>query len=95
VITTAKEGGAYVRDAREGQPFAHFTGPVGHACFEGAISPGPGPSRALVAFDDGAVWVWPLDPLPAAMARKPRELTDLEIKREARLGLPSTHEPAK
>jgi hypothetical protein len=82
LITTAKSGGAYVRDTLDGAPFAHFEGPPGASCFAPAISPGDGPARALVAFDDGSVWVWPLDPLPAAGARKPRELNQLELERE-------------
>jgi WD40 repeat protein len=82
MISTAKSGGAIVRNTQDGTPFAHFQGPPGASCFAPAISPGNGPARALVAFDDGSVWVWPLDPLPAALARKPRELNELELEKE-------------
>jgi WD40 repeat protein/tRNA A-37 threonylcarbamoyl transferase component Bud32 len=87
LITTAKSGGAFVRDARDGSPYAHFPGPGG-ACFAGSISPGAGETRALVATEGGSVWVWPLDPLAAAIARRPRPLTELERRQEQRLALP-------
>ena len=95
VITTATDGVAYVRDARNGMLFAHFPG-RGGACFAGAISSGPGAARALVAFEDGTVWIWPLDPLPAALARMPRmpdELVELLMKREKEIALPLIYEP--
>ncbi len=95
VITTAKEGGVYVRSAIDGVPFAHFAGP-GRACLLGAISPGSGPSRALVVSDDGTVWIWPLNPLPAALAREPRlpdELVELLVNRERQIALPLKYEP--
>jgi len=95
VITTATEGGAFVRDARNNSLFAHFSG-RGGACFAGAISPGPGASRALVAFDDGTVWIWPLDPLPAAKARLPEfpsELVKILVEREKQLALPLIYQP--
>ncbi len=95
VITTATDGDAYVRDARNGMLFAHFPG-RGRACFAGAISPGPGSARAMFAFEDGTVWIWPLDPLPAAIARQPRlpqELLQLLVKREQEIALPLDYEP--
>ena len=76
-------------------PFAHFAGP-GRACLLGAISPGSGPSRALVVSDDGTVWIWPLNPLPAALAREPRlpdELVKLLVNRERQIALPLKYEP--
>ena len=94
LITTAESGGAYVRDARDGSHYVHFRGPGG-ACFAGAISPGEGEARALVATEDGSVWVWPLDPLPAAVARRPRPLTEWEQQREQRVALPLPYEPRR
>lgn len=92
MISTAREGGAFVRDARDGTSLAQFAGPGG-ACSMGAISSGQGAAKALAAFEDGSVWVWPLDPLAAATARQPRMLTDWEQLREKRLVAPLTYEP--
>ena len=44
--------------------------------------------RVITAREDGTVSVWPVDPLPAARLRKPRELIPLERDRERRLALP-------
>ncbi|HUR29141.1 MAG TPA: WD40 repeat domain-containing protein, partial [Planctomycetota bacterium] len=96
MISTAKRGGAYVRESEEGAPFAHFEGPPGASCFAASISPGEKPARALTAFDDGSVWVWPIDPLGPARARKPRELNEYERERENdRLNSPAQSAPAK
>ncbi|MBK8178252.1 MAG: protein kinase [Planctomycetes bacterium] len=97
LITTGKEGSAYVRAAQDGATFAFFPGRAG-ACSLGALSPGEGPTRALVAFEDGSVWIWPLDPLPAALERAPRfpeELFDLIMERERQIALPLEYEPLR
>ena len=87
VLTSSRDGTIFVRDVRDGSPVVHLRGdgaPVLHAAF----GPGPGPQRVIGAFADGSARVWPVDPLPAARARKPRELADWEIAREERLALP-------
>ena len=95
VITTAKDGGAYVRSASDNVPYAYFSGPGG-PCSLGSISPGAGPARAMVAFGDGSVWIWPLNPLPGALARLPRmppELIQLLTDREKQIAYPLEYEP--
>ena len=87
VLTSSMDGTIFVRDVRDGSPLVHLVGdgtPVLHAAF----SPGPGPLRVIGGFADGSARVWPVDPLPAARARKPRELAEWEVAREARLALP-------
>ena len=46
-----------------------------------AFGPDLDDPRVLSAGDDGAL-VWPLDPLPAALARMPRDLDFLERRQE-------------
>jgi serine/threonine protein kinase/WD40 repeat protein len=87
VLTSSMDGTIFVRDVRDGSPVVHLRGdgaPVLHAAF----SPGPGPLRVIGGFADGSARVWPVDPLPAAKARKPRELSEWELAREQRLALP-------
>jgi hypothetical protein len=38
--------------------------------------------RVISADEDGGVQVWPVDPMPAAMARRPREFSFLETQQE-------------
>jgi eukaryotic-like serine/threonine-protein kinase len=87
VLTTAKDGGAYVRNASDGSPVASVTGRAGPIVC-GAFSPGPGELRVITGSADGTARVWPVDPEPAARARQPRPLLDWERAREARLALP-------
>ena len=87
VLTSSMDGTIFVRDVRDGSPVVHLEGegaPVLHAVF----SSGPGPLRVIGAFADGSARVWPVDPLPGARARKPRELYEWELAREQRLALP-------
>ncbi len=55
-----------------------------------AFGPDPDDPRVLSAGVDGA-FVWPLDPLPAALARRPREFDPLERQREHRLATGEAH----
>ena len=41
----------------------------------------PDGQHVAAACGDGSVRIWPVDPLPAAIARRPRELTDEERTR--------------
>jgi WD40 repeat protein len=72
VVTASDDGTARVWDADSGREF--FTlfghdGPVYAAAFSADGR------RVLTASGDGTARLWPTDPLPAALARRPRELT--------------------
>ena len=64
-------------------------GAVNFACF----APDDGPLRVLTTGADGYARVWPVDPLPAALALRPRELRNWEVAREKRLADPLEYEP--
>lgn len=64
-------------------------GPVRFACFD----PSPGPARVLTIGEDGWARIWPVDPLPAALELRPRQLRNWEIAREKRLAAPLDYEP--
>ena len=49
--------------------------------------------RVLTIGADGYARVWPVDPLPAALAMRPRELRNWEVAREKRLADPLEYEP--
>jgi WD40 repeat protein len=75
VVTASGDGTARLWDAATGT--ALFTlsghlGPVYSAVFS------PNGRLLLTASGDGTCRVWPVDPLPLALARKPRELTPEE-----------------
>ena len=69
---------------------AHIQG-GGPAALCAAFSPGPGPLRVIVGFEDGTAGVWPVDPLPAARTRVPRGLADWEVAREQRFAQPLSY----
>ena len=61
------------------------------AIFEGHISDvhgvayGPSDASIITAGDDGTVRVWPVDPMPPALERRPRRaLAEWELARERR-----------
>ncbi|MCK6447570.1 MAG: serine/threonine-protein kinase [Planctomycetes bacterium] len=85
-VTISKDGTAYVRDAVDGKPFVHLELHRG-AIVAAEFSPG-GPLRLLTASSDGTARVSPVDPLPTALARAPRELYEWELARERRLAEP-------
>ena len=94
VLTTSRDGTIMVRDvsgeedARSMVLLAHLKG-SGSAVLDACFSGGDGPLRVLAGFEDGTARVWPVDPLPAARARRPRvELQDWELAREERLARP-------
>ena len=87
VLTFARDGSVHVWKAKTGEPVAHRNvarGPVLDGSFDGdARSP-----RVITACEDGTVSVWPVDPLPAARARRPRTLYANEKDRERQLAKP-------
>ena len=87
VLTAARDGTVFVRESTTGGLFARRV-------FEArevvdAHFGGPAEELSVVATtDDGAVHVWPVDPLPVAKRRYVRELDGGEVERERRLASP-------
>jgi WD40 repeat protein len=91
VLSGSRDCTLYVWDAQTGRPLVQRVGsrsPVVSAAFniDGSSL------RVIAGREDGTVSIWPVDPLPAAKARKPRELTALERRREAKLAEPLEYE---
>jgi WD40 repeat protein len=87
VLTYARDGTAHVWESATGRPVAYRAG-GGAAILDGAFDGASANPRVITAREDGTVSVWPVDPLPAARLRKPRDLNVLERERERRLALP-------
>jgi WD40 repeat protein len=87
VLTTSKDRSAFVWLSKNGAPVVHRTG-FSSAVLCGALGTDGASFRAITGCEDGRACVWPVDPLPAALARKPRELQGWEKDRERRLALP-------
>jgi WD40 repeat protein/serine/threonine protein kinase len=75
IVTASNDGTARVWSVETGQEW--MTLPAGPGKVFGAeFSPDrPRELRVLTVSSDGAARLWPVDPLPLAIARKPRELT--------------------
>lgn len=86
--TVSEDGTAYVRETVDGRPFVHLR-LHRDAIVSAEFAPGE-PLRLLTASRDGTARVSPVDPVPAARARAPRELYDWELAREQRLAEPLT-----
>jgi WD40 repeat protein len=86
-MTSSNDGTVYVRTTADGVPVAHLVGHAG-AVLAASFSRDVGALRVITASADGTARVWPLDPLPPALARKPRDLADWEVDRETRLARP-------
>jgi len=87
VLTTSEDGSALVREAGQGERVVKFEShraPV--LC--GAFSPDARHLRVISGDASGALYVWPVDPVPAARARKPREIREWEHAREERIASP-------
>jgi WD40 repeat protein len=86
-LSSSQDGTVYVRRAADGVPEALLHGHAG-AVTRARFSRDGGPLRVISASVDGTARVTPVDPLPYARARKPRELQDWEYHRERRLAEP-------
>jgi transposase len=78
IATVADDATARLWDAATGRAWLTLTGhggPVHAAVFS------PDGERLATTSEDGTVRVWPVDPLPEARARRPRELTPAERQR--------------
>jgi WD40 repeat protein len=87
VLTTSEDGSALVREAGQGERVVKFEShraPV--LC--GAFSPDASDLRVISGDASGALYVWPVDPVPAARARQPREIREWEHAREERIAAP-------
>ena len=81
VATASMDGTVHVWSTDDGTLLVQYPlhgTPVNHVAF----APQPGDLRLISAADDGTAAVWPADPLPAARERQPRELDELEARRE-------------
>ena len=87
MLSSSGDGTVYVRSSADGAPVAQLTG-HGGAVLRARFSRDDGPLRVITASGDGTARICPVDPLPAARARKPRELFEWEQFREQRLALP-------
>jgi WD40 repeat protein len=87
VLTYARDGTAHVWESATGRPVAYRSG-GGAAILDGTFDGDTSSPRVVTAREDGTVSIWPVDPLPSARLRKPRDLNSLERERERRLALP-------
>ncbi len=94
VLSTSADGTVMVRDVggsadpRATLLLAHLQGDGGAVrCAD--FSPSSKAPRVIAGMADGSARVWPVDPLPAALARRPREqLREWEFAREQRIAAP-------
>jgi WD40 repeat protein len=80
VVTASEDRTARIWYSDSGQEFFTLTGhegPIHGAAFS------PDGDRVVTASADGTARVWPVDPLPLARERRPRELTTAERQRFA------------
>lgn len=87
VLTTSMDRTARVWRALEGAPVARREG-FASAVTCGSLQVHGGTLRAITGCADGRVCVWPVDPLPAARARRLRGLNKSQELREHDLALP-------
>jgi WD40 repeat protein len=87
VLSSSADGTVYVRRAADGVPEALLTGHRA-AVTRARFSRDGGALRVISASADGTARVTPVDPLPPALARKPRDLQEWEVHRERRLAEP-------
>lgn len=87
VLTTSEDGSALVREAQRGERVAKFDR-HGAPVLCGAFSRDGGELRVISGAANGVIRVWPVDPVAAARARKPREIRAWEHAREARVAHP-------
>jgi WD40 repeat protein/serine/threonine protein kinase len=78
VVTASDDGTARVWDAATGQEVIALPG-HGGPVFAAAFSPDG--QRVLTGSGDGTARLWAIDPLPLALARRPRALTSEERRR--------------
>jgi WD40 repeat protein len=86
-LTTSKDRSVYVRESTSGEPVAR-RGDFASTVTCAAFSADDGDLRIINGCEDGRIFVWPVDPTPAARARQPRGLWDWEFAREQRLAAP-------
>src|SRR5262249_31667865 len=78
IVTWSHDEGARVWNAQTG---AEIITLAGHKAAVLSAAFSPPATHVATASHDGTVRLWPLDPVPLATARKPRELTAEERER--------------
>jgi len=85
LLTVCPDGDAHLWDLATGDLVAHLAKPEGRRMFSGWYEPvdamgdfSPDGTRVVTPTRDGVVRIWPVDPLVAALASAPRELTPEE-----------------
>ncbi|HKI33834.1 MAG TPA: protein kinase [Gemmataceae bacterium] len=76
IATASTDGTARIWSTETGQEW--MTLPAAHGIEFLSVEFSPDSRRILTASTDGTARIWPVDPLPLAASRKPRELTDDE-----------------
>lgn len=81
-LAAIRQGGRVeVLNSEDGEVFSSFDRHQAPG-IELALSSGPGPCRVLSVDETGRVFVWPVDPVPAAQQRRPRDWGVLEKRNE-------------
>jgi tetratricopeptide (TPR) repeat protein len=76
VLTASNDKTARIWDSESGKELVTLRGP------EAVVASfSPDARRVVTAFQDGTLRLWPLDVVPTAVARKPRDLTADEVER--------------
>ncbi|MCP3914205.1 MAG: protein kinase [bacterium] len=81
IATGSVNGSVLVWDASDGSTVIQFALHGGAVTAVDLIGRG-GAARVLSTAEDGSAWVWPVDPLAVARARRPRDLETWERNRE-------------
>ncbi len=87
VLTASRDGSVLVRESVTGRVFVRREFPgraVRCAHFDGRVDD----PHILTMTDDGAIQLWPMDPLPSAQRRFQRKLDGWELDREKEAALP-------
>jgi WD40 repeat protein len=86
-LTSSHDGSVFLWSAEGARPLVQRPGP-GAAVLCAAFGPDEANPRVIAGYADGTCAVFPSDPLPAAKARRPRELERWEREMEKRLADP-------
>jgi len=86
-LTGASDGSVFVWSTRDGSPLVQRTD-LGSGVRSAIFVRRSSGTSVVAGLEDGRIRVFPLDPLAAARARRPRELAEWEVNRERALAAP-------